>query len=340
MMSTVDASLVGPAPHIATLRNMLPQLIALSRTLATRIDENPTAAGVGAAFRLVAPQLEATFVSWAAVVGDVMDSLRLVENGKAKSKDRIGLVMLMPITAGELVPRSSNVSATSLTVPRSQRTGRSAAIDALALTRPSTPEALLDEPLLPSPEEDFAPRPNAAKRRSTISSGAFLAAPAPTSPVATSPRPSPVRPASAWGFASPATTLGRRAMDAVTRPAAPAKSKSQSSASAAKSLAPADIVIQPTQRIARYQLLLNALQRNTPPQSLSHARIARALEVVGRVAGLCDTASLPSAGVSPLHLSPRPPLSYPSTAPATAATSVASDIDVPPAVPPRLRAVS
>ncbi|KAN0064802.1 hypothetical protein ACQY0O_001859 [Thecaphora frezii] len=59
----------------------------------------------------------------------------------------------------------------------------------------------------------------------------------------------------------------------------------------AKSLSPMDIVIMPTQRLPRYQLMLRDLLSNTPPQSLSHARVQRALDSVQRIASLCDAAS-------------------------------------------------
>lgn len=83
--------------HIAVMRNLLPQLIALSQSLANRIDENPTAAGVGTAFRLVSCQMEATFIAWSSIITNVMDALRISEKGKSKSKDRIGLIHLHPL---------------------------------------------------------------------------------------------------------------------------------------------------------------------------------------------------------------------------------------------------
>ena len=91
------------ATHILSLRTLLPQLIALSRALTSRIDKDPTAAGVGAAFRVVAPQLEATFVGWSFTIADIMNGLRVAEAPKSKNKDRIGLVYVTPETSRDVV---------------------------------------------------------------------------------------------------------------------------------------------------------------------------------------------------------------------------------------------
>lgn len=87
---------VGPAPlHIQMMRSLLPQLISLSHSLANRIDEDPTAAGVGSAFRLVGVQMEASFVAWSAVAQDIMHGLRKTESAKSKSSHKIGLLTLI-----------------------------------------------------------------------------------------------------------------------------------------------------------------------------------------------------------------------------------------------------
>jgi hypothetical protein len=80
--------------HIALMQKLLPQLIALSHTLSTQIDEDPTAAGVGAAFRLVGHEMESIFVAWSSVVQDIMSALRHNEKSKSKGKDRLGLISL------------------------------------------------------------------------------------------------------------------------------------------------------------------------------------------------------------------------------------------------------
>ncbi len=59
----------------------------------------------------------------------------------------------------------------------------------------------------------------------------------------------------------------------------------------AKCLTPMDITIMPTQRIPRYGLMLRDLLRNTPPESLSHARVQRAIALIQKVALLCDSAA-------------------------------------------------
>ncbi|KAK0535415.1 hypothetical protein OC834_001531 [Tilletia horrida] len=123
----------APAPHILTMKTLLPPMIVLSRSLAARMEQNPTSAGVGAAFTLLQEQIEANFVSWSRVIGTIMDALRVSEGPKGKGKDRIGLVAPSP-------PMLNGPFASISLGPAGVRgPPRSSSLDALALTRPSTP---------------------------------------------------------------------------------------------------------------------------------------------------------------------------------------------------------
>ncbi|EPQ30452.1 uncharacterized protein PFL1_01978 [Pseudozyma flocculosa PF-1] len=141
----------------------------------------------------------------------------------------------------------------------------------------------------------------------------------PTSPTGEHASRLPSRPSSPWGqlasLTMPRNTAGLGRSAAADSPQTPhatpiatraagdlhlasstLSSTSHASASAAslaavKSLSPMDIVIMPTQRLPRYGLMLRDLLSNTPPQSLSHARVQRALGSIQRVALLCDAAS-------------------------------------------------
>ncbi|PWN30377.1 hypothetical protein BDZ90DRAFT_257457 [Jaminaea rosea] len=126
--------------HLPLMRNLLPQLIALSRTLSSRIDSNPTASGVGAAFAIVAPQLEATFVAWSTAANEIMAGLRHAQGPRGKAKDRLVLT-LAPYDSTEAHGVSADSAAASS--PSSSRGVShrfSKSMDAHALTRPSSPE--------------------------------------------------------------------------------------------------------------------------------------------------------------------------------------------------------
>ncbi|KDN53476.1 hypothetical protein K437DRAFT_72664 [Tilletiaria anomala UBC 951] len=250
------------ASHILSLRTLLPQLIAVSRALVTRIDEDPTAAGVGATFRVVAAQLEATFVGWSFTVTDIMEGLRASDAQKSKSKGKLGKVYLLPETTKNIKTiQHTRSPSTPLSLASAQSDRR---VESLALTRPSTPtkapSAFGD---IDSPSADSGP-----SSKGMVTS----------------------RSASSLGFAPlQATALGRRALGAVRKNHDTPPSSLNSNG--LKGLSPLDIVIMPTQRIPRYLLLLRDLQSNTPVDSLSYLRLERALDIVRRVAELCDEAS-------------------------------------------------
>lgn len=258
-----------PVPaHIQLLRNLLPQLIALSRSLASRIEEDPTASGVAAAFRVVGDQLEATFVGWSAIVGEVMDGLRTAEGPKGKAKDKLGLITL---DYQQLEPASASPYSESST-SASPEEGQNNTLEALALTCPSTPLGGLEDFVPTSLAMEGKPKwaERTTKRRSTITS-ATQAFSRPSLTLETAW----VGPKGSYGSGSNSAgingatgtvtgsgngtgsaSLGRRAMGmAVSRPSLQSKfSKTQpvtpapsttGSGSGAKSLSPLDIVIMP-----------------------------------------------------------------------------------------------
>ena len=201
------------APHIMSLRTLLPQLIALSRALTTRIDGDPTAAGVGTAFRLVAPQLEATFVGWSFTISDVMTGLRESEGLKSKSKHRLGMVVLQPESSdSRTLGAHARTPSTPVALQQRTRVGSFAGSVSLAGSRPASPtQTDLGE------NDDSIERP-----RAMVTS----------------------RSASSLGFAQfGSTALGRKALGAVRRvPNAP---PSTIKVKAMKALSPLDIVIMP-----------------------------------------------------------------------------------------------
>ncbi|UZJ52535.1 hypothetical protein CBS101457_001855 [Exobasidium rhododendri] len=317
--------------HIALMRKLLPQLIALSRSLANRIDENPTAAGVEAAFRLVSKQLEATFVAWSSVAQDVMAALRISERSKSKSKDRIGLITLTSLESA-ITDKGSHQGNQFVSVPNSPTY-------AVAPMSSSARPALEDRSSANSENSSILSTPQAvpsriAKRRSTFtgappSFSASLRAKTSSDSGRKTEELKLKLPAS-----TPAPSLGRRAIEAVVsssrQPLLP-KGKAQTGfppeilsrtsttatplrsntptmggshaldAFCSKKLGAMDVAIMPTQRLLRYILLLRDLNVNTPPQSLSHVRLQRNIDFIKKVASSCDRASkggpsLPSMG--------------------------------------------
>lgn len=365
--------------HLPLMRNLLPQLIALSRSLSLRIDGNPTAAGVGSAFSIIAPQLEATFVAWSSAANEIMTSLRYTQGPKGKSKDKL---VLAPVVDTDTSVFKSAVAQQQSSIARSQpsspkKSKSRMSIDALALTRPSSP---IEPDVGPSSSGFPPPSSRTTKRRSTISSvtgvrispaangsqppsavGTLAASTLSQSPSAVAdefpPVQPPSRPASPWGFAA-STKRSIAAAAAASRPGGGMRSKklssSQSSmdissvmsangstvsdgassslskasskggtlsgngsvtpngmgnggpgsatpqpqAKATKALSPLDVAIMPMQRPPRYLLLLTELVRNTPPESVSHARVVKSLEIVRAIARKCDEASGTGAGIA------------------------------------------
>ncbi len=203
------------APHIMSLRSLLPQLIALSRALTSRIDEDPTAAGVGAAFRVIAPQLEATFVGWSFTVADIQNALRISEGTKSKSKDRIGLVYL---------------SAQESTLPRAIGHARSPSVPSTTMS--SRRASYGPSAGLPDIDDDELEGKSAADDSMTE-----LARPRvlPSS-----------RSASSLGFANATSAFGRKAFGAAVRKVSDTASPPLTFKSTQmKALSPLDIVIMP-----------------------------------------------------------------------------------------------
>lgn len=309
--------------HYAHMRNLLPQLIALSRTLANRIDENPTAAGVGAAFRLVGEQMEATFLAWSGVAKEILDALRATENGKGKSKDRIGLISVskagVPADAAKSHSevRSGFASVPISPVQRSKAT-RSSSSTVRGDLQPYETVTPLSTTVVDSPTLISVPKDELewsrsgsearqkAKRRSTLSSlppslgtslrtksqGADNSASLRTSSSAAQDMGHPTASNSykpRRRIASQSSTDLDVTAGTMTESESPVSSTVSSTH--VKKLTAMDIAIMPTQRLLRYLLLLRDLHGNTPPQSLSYVRLQRSLDFVQDIAIRCDHAS-------------------------------------------------
>ncbi|PWN54438.1 hypothetical protein IE53DRAFT_69752 [Violaceomyces palustris] len=310
----VSKQVSGPPPsHIVHLRTLLPQLIALSRALTTRIEENPTSAGVGAAFEVLGAQLEATFVSWSGVISDVMRDLRVAEAPRSKAKEKLGLIPLLAAQGSEVGFQSTEQLSPT-------RESSVSMIDALALggsipTLPAAAPSSLARSLKGPKHASTTGR--MSKRRSTMTEATFvpMQMPAKTADTAADGGEEHVsRPSSPWGFASiglprssghskSASAAGTPATTPTSIKSGPLAMTTRSSSSSAvaggvKSLTAMDIVIMPTQRIPRYGLLLRDLLSNTPPMSLSHVRVQRALCSIHRVAQLCDAISAPPSPIA------------------------------------------
>lgn len=332
--SKTSAQAVPPS-HIGLLRTYLPQLIALSNTLVQRVEENPTSAGVGAAFDVLSAQLESTFVGWSANASEALKEMRSTELAKAKSPYKIGLVPLMPRESTEV--GASTAEASSSSGSSSPASGlRSTALRMTSLTRPTSPVAArADLDAGPASHADGAMLPvkRSTKRRSTITSTSFIPPRIVVAPAAKlSSSPEQEKGADAVVGSGVGTTPSRRfghsrsqstfvtptstptsaiAPDAWSglsmTPSTAAALAPNTSGSAAtqqqrggKSLTPMDIAIMPTQRIPRYGLMLRDLLRNTPPESLSHARVQRAISLIQKIALLCDSAAtVPAVKTAP-----------------------------------------
>lgn len=208
--------------HLPLMRNLLPQLIALSHSLTSRIDANPTAEGVGSAFNVVAPQLEATFVAWSSVANEIMSSLRQTQGPKGKAKDKLVLVDVASSNeSSEHSKWKKNGTAFASQPASPVKSTHNPSSDALTLTRPSSLIALASSNAEKRPEPQ-SPNSNApslsieketSKRRSTISSvhprnfrglsaerRSEEPSKGPTDVAALPTMPS--RPSSPWGFVS------------------------------------------------------------------------------------------------------------------------------------------
>ncbi|SPO23803.1 uncharacterized protein UTRI_03668_B [Ustilago trichophora] len=316
-----------PPSHVTLLRTYLPQLIALSNALVQRVEDNPTSAGVGAAFDVLAAQLESTFVGWSSVASQALKNLRSTELAKGKSPYKIGLVPLTPRESTEV--GASTTDGSSSSGASSPGSGfRHSTLRMTSLTRPASPVgARHDADVVASNDASGATLPvkRSTKRRSTITSTSFIpprvvvAGPAPLMTASPEEEKSPeairADAASSRRFAhsrsqstlvtplpTPTSSIGPEPWSALsmTSTATPASSQAtQPTGAAAKCLTPMDIAIMPTQRIPRYGLMLRDLLRNTPPESLSHARVQRAISLIQKIALMCDSAApIPAAPAS------------------------------------------
>lgn len=323
--------------HLPLMRNLLPQLIALSRSLSARIDANPTAAGVGSAFSVVAPQLEATFVAWSSVANEIMASLRQTQGPKGKARDK--LTLLAPLADGTDIVAPSGPSHRFSSQPASPVKPRQKdmSLEALALTRPSSPssseciDADGDSTLVEAGSTISPTQSRLSKRRSTISSvrprslKAFSSQMTAVSPVEPNVPASPPRPTSPWGFASTRRSFAAAAskklsassssldLSSLGGPTGNSASGARTPApgpanghhgGASKALSPLDVAIMPMQRPPRYLLLLAELVRNTTESSLSHVRVSRSLDMMKAIAMKCDEASGKGAAARPLPALP------------------------------------
>ncbi|SPO24400.1 uncharacterized protein UTRI_03668 [Ustilago trichophora] len=305
--------------HVTLLRTYLPQLIALSKALVQRVEDNPTSAGVGAAFDVLAAQLESTFVGWSSVASQALKDLRSTELAKGKSPYKIGLVPLTPRASTEVGASSTDGSSSS--GASSPGSGfRHSTLRMTSLTRPASPVgARHDTDTVASNDVTGTTLPvkRSTKRRSTITSTSFIpprvvvGGPAPVMTASPEEEKSPdairADAASSRRFAhsrsqstlvtplpTPTSSIGPEPWSALsmTSTAHPASSQAtQPTGATAKCLTPMDIAIMPTQRIPRYGLMLRDLLRNTPPESLSHVRVQRAIALIQKIALMCDSAA-------------------------------------------------
>ncbi|KAJ9479352.1 DH domain-containing protein [Pseudozyma hubeiensis] len=296
----------APPGHIALLRTYLPQLIALSNALVQRVEENPTSAGVGAAFDVLAAQLESTFVGWSGVASQALAELRSTELAKSKSPFKIGLIPLLPRESTEVGASTTDAVSSSTSGSTTPGSGfKGSALRMTSLTRPASPIASRQESnaqIDGSATQTSKRSPN--KRRSTITSTSFIPAPrvvvAPTSALSASPEQEKApeigaaasTPTRRFGHSRSQSTLVTP-LPTPTSSTAPAEpwSAAMHAQAGVKSLTPMDIAIMPTQRLPRYGLMLRDLLRNTPPESLSHARVQRAIDLIQKVALMCDAAA-------------------------------------------------
>lgn len=314
-----------PPSHVTLLRTYLPQLIALSNALVQRFEDNPTSAGVGAAFDVLAAQLESTFVGWSSVVSQALKDLRSTELAKAKSPYKIGLVPLTPRESTEV--GASTTDGSSSSGASSPGSGfRHSTLRMTSLTRPASPVGARTDTVASNDASGATLSvKRSTKRRSTITSTSFIpprvvvAGPALVTTASPEEEKSPdairADAASSRRFAhsrsqstlvtplpTPTSSIGPESWSALgmTSTAGPASSQAtQPTGATAKCLTPMDIAIMPTQRIPRYGLMLRDLLRNTPPESLSHVRVQRAIALIQKIALMCDSAApIPAAPAS------------------------------------------
>lgn len=111
--------------HLVTLRQMLPKLISVSRTLVYSIEESPTSEGVARSFLSMLERLEEVHVSWHGVVGSTLRSLRAAESSKSKVKGRLGRVPIAPPPEPPRRPARNGSSSHDLAEPERRDKSRS-----------------------------------------------------------------------------------------------------------------------------------------------------------------------------------------------------------------------
>ncbi|SNX83820.1 uncharacterized protein MEPE_02528 [Melanopsichium pennsylvanicum] len=307
----------GPSPsHIMLLRTHLPQLIALSNALVQRVEDNPTSAGVGAAFDVLSAQLESTFVAWSSVTSQALGGLRSTETAKGKSPFKIGLVPLMPRESTEVGALTTGTSSSSGASSPGSGFKHNSTLRITSLTRPASP-VKNHRDIEAFSTSDAAggatlPAKRSPKRRSTISSTSFIpprlnhtsAAPiitaspeedesvlAETSVASRRYAHSRSQSTFVTPLPTPTSAVHSDSWSPFTMTSSTTNTTNIAAPATTKCLSPMDIAIMPTQRISRYGLMLRDLLRNTPPESLSHARVQRAIALIQKIALLCDSAA-------------------------------------------------
>ncbi|KAL5640324.1 hypothetical protein ACGC1H_007556 [Rhizoctonia solani] len=178
-----------------TLVEHLPRLIETSRIFCARLEEDPSAKGVSEAFLALESVLDATFVQWSSVVGEVISSTQQRTDSQATSED------------------GHTSGGTGTTSRRRSATGSSGRMPSFPLTLSMTP----------------------------VNGGN-------------------------------------------------SKNKKSSRGTKPKRMTEQDVVIMPTQRAIRYELMYRALLLYTPNTSPSRPLVERALQGATRIARRCDEA--------------------------------------------------
>lgn len=295
------------------LRSLLPQLLAVSRSLASRIDSNATPAGVGSAFSLLADQLETTFVAWSSAANEIMSGLRASQGSKSKAKERLVLTPTLDTdvsvfrTATAQQRRDSSGSQRRPSLTESNRQSRVAS----SSRSPSIhEEASVDESASVPPRSTNLSRSSsnwgiaaynttkskvtAAMTSSSSSSSIISASSSSTTLAASTSRRRMSASPSAQDLPpipdSPSSgPSGSKSNRLSVKPKTPAPTPQQQQRP--KTLTALDVAIMPMQRVPRYLLLLAALESNVPDRSVNHARVVKSLETMRAIAKKCDEAA-------------------------------------------------
>lgn len=293
------SSNVGQVPdHIIVMRNLLPQLIALSRSLANRIDENPTAAGVGTAFRLVSSQMEATFIAWSSVIIDVMDALRSSEKIKSKSKDRIGLIHLHPLQHASSDDENEINGFVSVPCsPTSALKSKRNVMESKEMPSKSN-ESSITLPTSMIIEEINGQKsiPTVSRRRSTLSglSPALAASLRAKISLSTVDDKLHKKADSTTSNSATSQSLGRRAMDAMvnSRPPLPSLTKSRSNAASLEFASNTDLMSKSTSSLN--QIPSVAANNNTTPTKVQQSSSSTTESNPGKSLSALDVVIMPT----------------------------------------------